>query len=445
MKVKLFILFSFALIFRFGLSFVAHHGDLNNNISWGQELHTRGIVDYYGSSDANDWPYSAPNQPPLYVLLFGANHTIAEAKEDAIFYLNENVGIFPSKLVWTWEEKGLSVVYKMFPVWADLGIGFLIFFYFVKKGKGQRTKGKDFERLGLILATVWLLNPVSWYNSAIWGQTDPIVNFLGLIAIFGLLGVFGELGKLGRLGWFAIWFTIATLFKGSLLIFVPVLAVVFVKQKYKLKEWLFAGVYSVVIIFLSSIWFHPRFDFPLWFIDLYQNRILPGEIGYLTANAFNLWWLVDPGKVHDSIAFLGLPVRAWGMMITVSIFASVCYMLWKKIPSKKWEPFVYDKLVFLGLAISAAASFLFMTRIHERYLYPFFPVSTILIGLIPGMILPYVIFSITYLLNMYHLFWAPPIPFIEMAFKNTLPAKVLSMVNIFTSGLLLRLLPKQKV
>lgn len=443
MKKRLIIIFLIAYVLRIATVGMAHHGDMNNNISWGQELSARGIVDYYGSSDANDWPYSAPNQPPLYILLFGANHLIAEAKMNTVYFLNDNVGVFPSSFVWFWEEKGNTIVYKMFTVWADLGIGFLIFLYF--RNRAKALKEKDWERTGLILSTVWLFNPLSWYNSSIWGQTDAIVNLLGMIAIFGLIGVFGELKRIGRLQWFTLWFTITVLFKGSLLIFLPVLAVVIYKQRYPIRSYISSALYSSIAIFLSSIWFHPQLDFPIWFFNLYKDRILPGEIGYLTANAFNMWWLVDSGKVYDSLIFLGLPARIWGMTIAISIFAGICYWLWKNIPAKKLEPFVYDKFVFLGLAISAAASFLFMTRIHERYLYPFFPVATILIGLTPIIILPYVIFSLTYLLNMYHLFWIPSIPSLETIFSRPKLARFLSALNILTFGILFRHLYSQKV
>lgn len=411
------------------MSFVAHHGDLNNNISWGQELFTRGIAGFYGSSDADDWPYSAPNQPPLYILLFGFTHLSYVAKESAIWFLNTNVPIFPSTIVWIWEAKGLSVVYKMFPVWADLGIGYLIYKYFSLKKN---------ERLGFKLAVLWLINPISWYNSAVWGQTDSIVNFLGLLGIFGLLGVFGDLNRIGKLTWFSIWFTLSILFKGSLAIFVPILFVLILKQRHPVNEWFKSGTVSLIIIFAISFWFHPWLDFPIWFIDLYKNRILPGEIGYLTANAFNFWWLVDSGQTLDTQTFFGISARMWSLVI--SIFGFIMISVW--LAKGK----VTDKKLFFSLSITSAITFLFMTRIHERYLYPFFPVTTILVGLVPVYIFPYIVFSITYLINMYHLFWIPSMPQVEKLFTtNTMIANILSIVNIFTFGYLFRLFPRVKV
>jgi len=428
-KKKLIILFFVAFVFRFGLAFIAHHGDLNNNISWGQELFSRGIVDYYGSSDANDWPYSAPNQPPLYIFTFGATHLISQWSETAILFLNDNVGLFPSSLVWTWEAKGLSVIYKIFPVLADLGIGWLVYEFFKSRKK---------EKLGVIMATVWLFNPLSWYNSAIWGQTDSIVNFLGLVGIFGLLGVFGNLGRVGKLGWFSIWFTLAFLFKGSLLIFVPVLLILIIKQRYPFRDYILATFYMLLTTFVFSVWFHPQIDFPVWFIDLYANRILPGEIGYLTANAFNFWWLVDSGKTLDSTIYFGLPARVWGQLVALGGISGISYWYYKGKNS--------DKRVFIALALSSVLTFLFVTRMHERYLYPFFPIATILLGLIPTILIPYIIFSVTYTLNMYHLFWMPSLQPLERLFKSsTFPAMIISLINLLTFGYLLRHFTRAKV
>ena len=64
------IVFSVAFILRIYMIFVGYHGDLNNNISWGLLSFERGLKGFYESSI---WPFSAPNQPPLTILLFYGN------------------------------------------------------------------------------------------------------------------------------------------------------------------------------------------------------------------------------------------------------------------------------------------------------------------------------------------------------------------------------------
>jgi hypothetical protein len=188
---------------------------------------------------------------------------------------------------------------------------------------------------------------------------------------------------------------------------------------------------------LITFWFHRQIDLPIWLFNLYTERILPGEIGYLTANSFNFWWLVDSGKTLDSNIYFGIPARVWGFVILVfSLGGSIWFFLRKKINDKK---------VFLTIAIVALTSFLFMTRIHERYMYPFFPYATIALAYLPGFWVAYALLSFTHLVNLYYLFWVPSLP----GFKNFLLTSnfenVLAVVNLVTFLYILKISTKAKV
>lgn len=435
MKKYLVVIFASALILRLLLVFSAYHGDLNNNISWGTLAVERGLSGFYESEDQNSpnligkepclsitlceggWPYSAPNQPPLTILMFAGTRIIWQFVENASWSLNNNFQIFPSQFIWFWEEKGMTLLVKLPGIFADIGIGWLIYKYAEQKTKNKKKQ----KRLPLMLTAVWLFNPVIWYNSAVWGQTDSVVNLLGLVGILALLKK--DLVK------FALLFTLSFLFKGSLGIFIPILGVVALWQKYPLKEWIRAICYMLLAVIVVSIWFHPRPDLFSWIIELYKDRILPGEIGDLTANAFNFWWLVNPGKVLDSTLFFGLPARVWSFIIALSGMGVVGYWLRKKLS---------DKRIILSLVVLSLVSFLFMTRIHGRYLYPFFPYATILLGSIPGFTFIYVILSITHFLNLYYLFWAPPFSLLESLYQASYFMQAISIVNILVFVKLLR-------
>jgi len=406
MRRYFFVLVVIGFLFRLFLVNLAHHGDLNNNISWGQELWNRGIVDYYGSDDADHWPYSAPNQPPLYVLTYASAVYFYDLIDSGSRYLNENIRMFPSSFIWFWEESGMRFLVKLPSIVADVFVSVAIYYYIA-------TKKKD-EKSALIISGVWLFNPISWYNSAVWGQTDSIVNLFGLIAILALLSK--------NLVKSSFWYSIAFVFKGSLMIFAPVFGVVALMQKHKSKSWLGAIGVSFLIIVLTSIWFQPSINYPLWLVDLYKNRILPGEIGYLSANAFNLWWLVDSGKTLDSTLYLGISARMWGLLAVFSVYIFVLI--------KTYKGKLNDKNLFLSLALLALATFLLMTRMHERYLYPFFPIATLGIFHLRWLIVPYIILSITYLLNMYHLFFVPSIPVLEAAYEGGLFPSSLAIINL---------------
>src|SRR3989344_3257685 len=130
---KLFLILIAALALRLSLIFVAYHGDLNNNISWGTLAVERGLNGLYGSPDANDWPYSAPNQPPLTILMFTGLGLVWRFINSSAWWLNNNFSFFPSGFIWFWERSGMTLLVKLPSLLADLGIGYLIYKHFVNE------------------------------------------------------------------------------------------------------------------------------------------------------------------------------------------------------------------------------------------------------------------------------------------------------------------------
>ena len=423
-RILLIVIFLAALLLRLLLITSAHHGDLNNNISWGQIAAETGLNGFYGSDNSDDWPYSAPNQPPLYILLFAGLMKLWLFVRDWIFYLNWELLIFPSSLVWFWDDKGMDVMAKLPGIIADLGIGWVIYKYLVNNLKSKA----QIINWPIIITAIWLFNPITWYNSAVWGQTDSLVNLLGLLAVFALLNK--------KLEKFALLFTLSILYKGSLAIFIPVLLFIILWQKYAVKRYVVSAAVVLFTTLIISFWFHPYVDIPMWFLDLYKNRILPGEIGFLTANAFNFWWIVDSGNTNDSALLIGLPARVWGYLIALTGIAGVVYWLNRRVT---------DTRIFASLMIIAFITFLFMTRIHERYLYPFFPYATLFLAKSPGFLVLYILISLVHLLNLYNLFWIPSIPAAETYFLTSNIGLYLSFVNLFLLILVFRHLRSAKV
>src|SRR6185369_16886676 len=106
------------------------------------------------------------------------------------------------------------------------------------------------------------------------------------------------------------------LFKGSLIIFAPLLLVIWILQKHKLEIWAKSLIVSFIAVILASIWFHPNIDLPIWLFNLYTQRFFPGEVGFLTANAFNLWYLVNPGRILDSTKYSGITAHTIGYLLS---------------------------------------------------------------------------------------------------------------------------------
>jgi len=405
-NLTIFIIFVASFLLRIYLSIIAYHGDLNNNISWGKVAFEEGLNGFY---ELEDWKFSKPNQPPLTILLFGFCFLVWKWLRGVIWYLNWEVMLFPSKFVWFWDDKGLVLLIKLPSILADLAIACLLY-RIIKEGLFKKIS----ERKALIAAFIWLFNPVSFYNSSIWGQTDSIVNFLGLTGIYNLFK--------NNLPLFVIFISLSILFKGSLLIFTPLLFYVLFIKRFSFKDWLVSLTLSLSLFLFSSFPFHPSVDLPFWLASLYRERILPGEIGYLTANAFNLWWLVDSGKTLDSKIFYWASARTWGFILFFSTLLIILFWLKKKVSNLR---------IIISLSLISFSSFLFLTRIHERYLYPFFPLATILFIFLPKIRLIYIILSIIFLLNMYNLFWAPSIKPLELFLSNSLWfTNLLAFINL---------------
>ncbi len=396
MNWKLVSILFFGLLFRIFLIPVARHGDINNNTSWGQLLLTRGPNGFY---EQENWTYSAPNQPPLYLVLFGSTAFFQNTINTSIHWANDHISVFPSKTIWWFDSWGELYIAKLPGIFADLGIAFVIY---------KLIKAKK----GLILATVWLLNPVSWYNSAIWGGTDSIVNLIGLVSLSFLYKK--------KLESSAVFFTLSVLFKGSLLIFAPFWLLVAFRQKFTMREWKNTILMCLLVFLLFSLPFHFSLNMPIWFFNLYTQRFLPGEIGTVTANAFNFWWMASPSNVLDNVTTFGISMRIIGLAITIVLAIPLIKRILK-------SPVKINQ--FIIFAVLSFVSFFFMTRIHERYLYPFFPLATVSLAFFPWLWVPYVLLSLSHLLNLYNLFWAPGIPSLESIYTNPSLPQALSILN----------------
>lgn len=409
MRIKVLTLIAIGLAVRLLLIPTAFHGDLNNNYSWGKELVEHGSSGMY---ERREWSFSAPNQPPLYILTFGGSWLLFKETGNLITTMNRLLPMFPSQLVWFWENLGLSISLKLPGIIADIAIAVVIYTFF---------KGRKEPEKALALMAAWLLAPVAWYSSAVWGQVDTLVNLFGLLCILALIDK--------RLPTALMWYTVSVLFKGSLLLFAPFLLLYAMQSKHPLSSWLRGIGLCALITFGVSFPFHPSADVFVWLAKLYSVQILPGEIGFLTANAFNLWWLVDSGKTLDAQLFFGIPARIWGLGMFLTTAVWVGYQMKKKITTASF---------LLLLIIVQLAGFLLLTRMHERYLFPVFPLGMILVGIAPTF-WPYLAALVfLHLANLYSMFWAPGIPWLESIYTYPTIGSIIALAQIGILVMLMR-------
>ena len=288
---------------------------------------------------------------------------------------------------------GVGDLIKVPPILADLAIGWLAWSMVRELG------GRD--RLALAAAFVAVLNPVSWFDSVVWGQVDSFGVVFLLLALRELWRDRPERA--------AIYTVIAAVVKPQLGILIPLVAVVTIRRALWpaggfgdadrtgrpirilttgvagfVTAWLLCLPFGLSVIELSS---QPPF---LQSGLLQQVALTAGGYPYLTVNAYNPWALV-PGDAGTSLAtagtwvcdFAGTPSNAGRqrrLRRASRRSSSGPPCCWRRSALILWvvarRP---DRLTLLvGLAVLALAFFVVPTRVHERYGYPFFAVGAIL-------------------------------------------------------------------
>jgi dolichyl-phosphate-mannose-protein mannosyltransferase len=243
-------------------------------------------------------------------------------------------------------------------------------------------------RVGLIAAALWLFVPVSWYDSALWGQVDS-VGTLVLVASLVLLVERRHAAALALA-------VVAALIKPQLAIGLGVVLPVLVRRELLVERRPGRLLGEVAIGFAVGVTLLLPFDLStmaapsLAFVPVIGDLAglvglfvrAGGEFSVLTANAFNVWALVgDPSLAAsiggggaswtaDSYLIAGIvPAVIVGAVLLAGVGVVVALGLLRRdgvVP------------IVLGASILALAFFAVPTRVHERYLVPFFGISALL-------------------------------------------------------------------
>jgi 4-amino-4-deoxy-L-arabinose transferase-like glycosyltransferase len=348
---------------------------------------------------------------------------------------------------------GIGDLIKLPAILADVGLAWLVH-SFVRELGGSR-------RAALLGAVLVLVNPVTWFDSAIWGQVDSVG------VIFLLLGV-RELwrGRPERASFFAV---LAAIVKPQLGILIPIIAVVLLRRH--LYDWLRppassgadedpsaelpAGprgepwldrlgqgparlVTSAAIAFGTAIALCLPFGLSLVGL-LSQVAKAAGGYPYVTVNAYNPWALVTrdgnglaqnglwsalrdvAGTKTDEVATLiaGIPALYVGTALLLGGIAIVCAVV--AVYARRSSVVVDDglpggpvravtddrRLLVVALTVLAVAFFMLPTRVHERYLFPAFAIAAILAATSARWRIAYVVLSLASFANLYAILLTP--------------------------------------
>jgi Gpi18-like mannosyltransferase len=397
-KSKIFWIFFVAFCFRLILSFLIWHPDLNNHIDWGIRFWQYGPAKFYTE---NVWNFTWPNQPPGTIYMFAGIRKLFEFIFGIFWIINTKIPAFPSIVISFFETNLYPALIKLPAILADFGIAYLIYKWTNKKWA----------------SLIFLINPVIWYNSSVWGQYDSVINFFALLAFYLL--------NKKKLLFAIIAFILSIYIKASLLIFAPIFLIIAIRQKYSFKKYILSLVLSLIVVALVTLPFSQGEPFS-WLYYLYKDKVFIDQLHVVSANAFNLWGAIFGVKdsaveIKDFLPFFGFTYQIWGYILFIISYIPLLYKVYRNNDLK---------VVAWTLALTAFASFMLLTNMHERYLYPLFPYLTILLTM--GVVANWEYWLITAisLLGMYNFWFTPKINIIIsfLSFGDRLMPRILGFL-----------------
>ncbi len=225
----------------------------------------------------------------------------------------------------------------------DLATAYLIF---------NHLKRKMSQNYGLIGAVFYLFNPATIFNSSIWGQYDAIYTFFIVLSLIAILDL--------RVGLSLASYALAVLTKPQAVAFLPILTL-FILCRCSLKDMVKAFcsfLATFMLVILPFKWSNP-IDF---LIRIYLGGY--GEYKYTSLNAMNFWALVgiNMQDTQQILPYVNYHVVGW-ILFGISTVFILGYM---KVEDRE----SFSSSIVYATFLIFFSFFMFLTRMHERYLFP---------------------------------------------------------------------------
>jgi len=334
--------------------------DIASFTAWAQTLVAHGPGGFYASVGFADYP-------PGYLFVLWLLGLLGNA-------LAGITGADPTSVV--------TALLKVPPIAADIAIGALLY-RLTRRWLGDRPGA---ERLALVAAALYVFNPVTWYDSALWGQVDSV----GTLAMLGAIALLIE----GHAEGATAMTVVAGLVKPQYgIVMLPILGAVLLRRHLLrpgsgpqvgggpafFRAWAAqeqgawrlvssAAVGALVLLLLIA-------PFGLDLPGLLRRMAeAAGGYPWLSVNAYNPWALVAPeghsslasggGWAPDTVPLVGqIPGVVIGTALLALGFLVGVGQLLRRADRRS---------ILLAAAFLSLAFFVLPTRAHERYLFPAF-------------------------------------------------------------------------
>jgi Gpi18-like mannosyltransferase len=316
------------LIFILGLGFVIRvaiapfldgfGSDVNLFKFWGSVM-SNSPLDMYNKEVVSFCDY-----PPVYLYIIGLFTKVAGF-----------LGI-------TSESALFTLIIKLPPIIADIASGILIY-----KICGNRIK----DNWKLLFVAVYVFNPMTLLDSAVWGQVDSIWALTVFLAVYSITNNKYILS--------AFIFGIAIMIKPQALFTGPVLLFAVMKRR-DISKFFLCGLSVAGAMLLSGLPYVLRYG-PMWILNLFTETA--GGYKYASVNSFNFFTLIGKNWVEDSHKFLSISLFGWGILF-LGIFVALAGFIFFKMRNE------YKSLPYLTALMLSVWVVTFTVRMHERYMYP---------------------------------------------------------------------------
>lgn len=407
-KLIFWLLLALGLIIRVILAPYFASGDLLAYQEWGTKFWELGARNYYFGEML--WEHSIPNYPPLASLLFGGSYWLFEHKF-WLAQLHNIIKIPPAFIIRYFYEHGHILLLKLPSILADLGLGVIVYSLVSKFTKKPKT--------ALIALAVFVLNPVTIFISSVWGQTDSLVSFFGMMAFLLLLSKKQFLSP-------PLLF-ISLYLKPSWAIFLPLYLFLIFRHKIKVKKLIVGGAIATVIFLLTTYPFSGN-DILGFTMRLFSEKLPISVRGDTIASvsAFNfhsIFLRID--RDFGSTKLLGVSAKTIGLLAYIFLHIFTFRFIIKQ----------KDKLLALtsGLFIIGFGSFLFLTGMLERYFFVGFAPLIILLFTYPNILTYGLLINIVVMANVIWSFFRRRYDEVDHPFTNNnfFLIRTLSFVCLF--------------
>lgn len=257
--------------------------------------------------------------------------------------------------------------------------------------------------LGKIGFLLYIFNPALIFSTSIWGQFDTISTLFILLSLKALIEKHPELAT--------ILYALSFSMKPQAIAFSPIIAL-FYFLNYKPIRWI-----SLILIFLMTTL--------LIYFPFFPNNPVGGIVNIVytltnffnctTCFAFNFWGIFGNWQ-NDLEEFLSFKKEYWGIFLFI---LSLVIIFYKKLRLK-----FSGHIIYLVTSLATFAFFITLTRMHERYLFPFFPFFLIAALLLKSRVLIsfYLFISLLHLINLY-------IPYVYYNNNMTYPSMISNVLQ----------------